>query len=363
MDNDVNKSVNNKTGNNLQHLPDKTIMGILLAGIFIMLVGIFVLLLVRTFRSPASVQDASADLQQKITDYANEQKQNDSVDIPQTIVVEPAEITTEKGDINSENSKTQTEETIDEEVELTSATIDKTAVVVDIEDENDIAYTKEFILKEMTPYFEANNLEAVWDLAHLKRYVKLSEGLKGSDTYYYQGDVDSEGLPDGKGLAIYENNTYYYGSWSHGMRDGNGRWYRFYINASDKITKNKKYQAHSYAGDWKNDLPNGSGAEHYDVDITKLESYERIIQNVVGNFTDGLYDDYMYANTVDYVGLVEEWYGTAVKGVFSSWEDISSRGEYYAWQNKDDKMLYMNINKSDNKNQGMREMLKPVSPK
>lgn len=329
-----------------------SIIAVLLAGIFLMLAGVFVMLLIRTFSKPGTAQDTSADLQQKITDYADEQKQNDIVDIPQAIVVEPSEITTD-----SEPQKAENGDVKGEEAALTSDTIDKTAVVVDIEDENDVAYTKEFILKEMTPYFEANNLEAVWDLAHLRRYVKLSEGLTGSGTYYYQGDVDSDGLPDGKGLAIYENNTYYYGSWSHGMRDGSGRWFRFYINASEKITKNKKYQSHSYAGDWKNDLPNGSGAEHYDVDITKLEPYERIIQNVVGNFTDGLYDDYMYANTVNYVGLVEEWYGTAQKGVFKSWEDISSLGEYFAWQNKDDKTLYMKIDKVDNKNQGMREML------
>lgn len=361
---DSDKNESSQTNNNLKSLLDRNgpIMGILLAGIFMLLAAVFILLLVRAFRRPESAEDKNADLQQKITDYADEQKQNDIVDIPQAVVVDSSDIVVEKKDDEletdePETDKTKADETKEEETVLTSNTIDKTAVVVDVEDENDVSYTKEFILKEMTPYFEANNLDAVWDLAHLKRYVKLSDGIKGSGTYYYQGDVDSAGLPDGTGLAIYENNTYYYGSWSHGLREGNGRWYRFYINASDKVTQNKKYQAHSYAGDWKSDLPNGGGAEHYDVDISKLEPYERIIQNVVGNFTDGLYDDYMYANTVNYVGLIEEWYGTADKGVFKSWEDISSLGEYFAWQNRDDDKLYMKIGKADNKNQGMREML------
>lgn len=339
---------------------NKKINNILLGGIFIILSGVFILMLVSAFRNTNNERDKNAELQQKITDYASEQQQNDIVDIPQAIVVDSSDVTANINDNESERTQENNSNSKDENIEdvtPVSDTIDKTAIVVDVEDENDVAYTKEFILKEMLPYFEANNLEAVWDLAHLKRYVKLSTGLKGSGTYYYQGDVDSEGLPDGKGLAIYENNTYYYGAWSHGMREGNGRWCRFYINASDKITQNKKYQAHSYAGDWKNDLPNGGGAEHYDVDISKLEPYERIIQNVVGNFTNGLYDDYMYANTVNYIGIIEEWYGTAKQGVFQSWEDIGLNGDYYAWQNKDDNKTYITVNKTDNKNQGIRELL------
>lgn len=325
---------------------------ILLGGILILLIGIFALLLFRTFRGNTSDKNDNEALQQSITDYASAQKQNDISELPQAIVVDSSEI-----DNEGNYEKPDSPEAVTEETKPTSDTVDKIAVVVDSEDENDISYTKEFILKEMAPYFKDNNLDAVWDLAHLKRYVKLSQGLKGEGKYYYQGDVDAKGLPDGEGLAIYEKNTYYYGSWSHGKREGNGRWYRFYINESDKITKNKRYQAHSYAGEWSNDLPNGEGAEHYDIDITKFDPYERVIQNVVGNFTDGLYDGYMFANSVDYVGLVEEWYGTAKMGVFQSWEDISSIGEYYAWQNRDDDKLYITIIKSDNKNQGMREML------
>ena len=332
------------------------VIWIFIGGISAILAGVIILFFVKIFTISPSSRDGNADLQQKITDYANEQQQNDMVNMPQTITVESSDVTIGKEDEGTVSGNEEVEES-GEEKPVTSDTIDKVAVVVDIEDETDVSYTKEYILKEMMPYFEANNLEAVWDLAHLKRYVKLSASLKDSDTYYYQGDVDSEGLPDGKGLAIYEGNTYYYGEWSHGVREGNGRWCCYYINASDKLTQNKKYQAHSYAGNWKHDLPNGSGAEHFDVDISKLEPYERIIQNVVGNFTDGLYDDYMYANTVDYVGLVEEWYGIAEYGVFKSWEDIGRRGEYYAWQNKDDNSVYIAIGKTDNKNQGIREML------
>ena len=239
-----------------------------------------------------------------------------------------------------------------------AADSDKTAVVVDIEDENDEAYTKEFILNEALPYFADNNQDAIWDLAHLKRYVKLSKELEGSGKFYYQGDVDGDGRPNGKGLAIYEKNSYYYGEWSHGVRSGQGNWFRFYISQKNKTNAMGKYMAHSYSGQWADDLPNGDGAEHYEVDISRLERHTRILQNVVGNFTDGLYDGDMYANTVDYIGNVEEWNGVANQGVFTLWRDMSAIGECSVWQNRDDTSLCMDIDKSENKNQGMRELLK-----
>ena len=325
---------------------------ILLGIIIVLLICIGALLLILTNRQKETVKDAAEALQQDIADYADEQKQNDKIASPSAqdaIIVEPSEIP----DV-SENSTAETfEETI-----IGSDTLDKTAIVVDVEDEKDVSYTKEFILSEMLPYFADNNLEAVWDLAHLKRYVKLSAGLKGTNTYYYMGDVDANGVPNGRGLAIYEDNTYYYGSWAHGVRSGDGRWYRFYIDEIGKPTTNKVYQAHSYAGLWSNDLPNGEGAEHYDVDISQIEYEGRVIQNVIGNFTDGLYDGEMYANTADYIGITEEWYAVAKKGIFELWRDMSSIGECAVWQNRDNPDLCIEIDKSENKNQGMRELLR-----
>lgn len=322
---------------------------VLLAIIIVLLIIIFVIVLVMPRRT-----SSTEALQQDITDYANEQKQNDKlVDVPvqEAITEEPIVVIPEAPETDVE-----TEEQASTVIE--SDTADKTAIVVDIEDENDISYTKEFILNEMLPYFADNNLEAVWDLAHLKRYVKLSSELRGTGSYYYIGDVDADGAPNGQGLAIYENNSYYYGSWLHGKRSGDGRWYRFYIDEIGKTVTKKKYQAHSYSGQWSNDLPNGEGAEHYDVDIEQLEYRERIIQNVIGNFTDGLYDGEMYANTVDYTGTAEEWNGVAHNGVFDLWRDMSRIGECSVWQNRDDPELCLDIDKSENKNQGMRELLR-----
>ncbi len=340
------------------HEPKIPVILILTGIIVVLLICILALLFLSPDKKRSSAEDSQEALQQDMLDYANEQKQNDMTAAPpqDVIVVENPALPATAEDALSEETPEVTETEEEEEIIPESDTIDKTAIIVDIEDENDVSYTKEFIMNEMMPYFADNNLDAIWDLAHLKRYVKLSAGLKNTGTYYYQGGVDSDGNPDGIGLAIYENNTYYYGSWSHGLRSGDGRWIRFYIDEIGAKPTKKTYQSHSYSGMWSNDLPNGEGAEHYDVDISQLTSKDRIIQNVVGNFTNGLYDGEMYANTVDYIGNVEEWDGVAHQGVFDLWRDMSRIGECSVWKNKTDSELCLDIDKSENKNQGIREL-------
>lgn len=337
-------------------LLQKPYMTPVLIGIIILLLICIIVLLVFMPRSSEQT-DSSASLeklQQDITDYAKEQKENEisASASGQAIVIPSTEESTD-------NAEEETEETTEETTStITSNDADKTAIVVDVEDENDVSYTKEYILNEAYPYFADNNQEAIWDLAHLKRYVKLSSELKDSNSYYYQGDVNAQGQPDGTGLAIYEDNSYYYGGWSNGVRSGEGTWFHFYIGQKDDANQYGKYTAHSYSGKWANDLPNGDGAEHYDVDISKLKVRERILQNVIGNFTNALYDGDMYANTVDYTGNVEEWSGITKNGVFTLWRDMSAIGECSVWQKTEDTSVYMDIDKSQNKNQGIRELLK-----
>lgn len=337
---------------------------VLLGVIVLLLICIIVLLVLMPGKK--KVSDANGNLQQNITDYAQEQKQNDvvqNVSGEDVVVKLPdqgdtgGQDTSVSGQEQPSGRKPEPYEPLTSD-DFVSADGDKTAVVVDIEDENDVAYTKEFILNEALPYFADNNQDAIWDLAHLKRYVKLSSELKGTNQYYYMGDVNGNGSPEGKGLAIYEGNSYYYGDWSDGKRNGEGIWFKFYIGQSDKDNAMGKYMAHSYSGQWAGDLPNGQGAEHYDVDLSKLAVRERILQNVVGNFSDGLYDGELYANTVDYTGNVEEWSGVTSKGVFTLWRDMSAIGECSVWRKNDDHSLCMDIDKSENKNQGLRELLK-----
>lgn len=357
---DLDKTVDGendmKDRGGLNELLQKPYMTTVLLGIIVVLLAcIIVLVLLLPGRRKQSADEVSGDVQQSITDYAKEQQQNDYVPdaSEEAILVEPAENEQEE-----KESEQDEEDEEDEEIEPVAADSDKTAVVVDVEDENDVSYTKEYILNEALPYFADNNQDAIWDLAHLKRYVKLSSGLEGMNQYYYTGDVDGSGKPNGKGLAIYEDNSYYYGDWSSGVRSGQGTWYRFYISEKSKRNAMGKYMSHSYTGEWANDLPNGQGAEHYDVDISKLQVRERIMQNVVGGFQNSLYDGELYGYTVDYTGTVEEWDAVASAGVFNLWRDMSAIGECSVWRNKDDHNLCLDIDKSENKNQGIRELLK-----
>lgn len=335
-----------------ESLLQKPVMTRILLGIIaILLICILVLLLLVSIQNRQKPQD----LQQNITDYAKQQEH-----LEQTLEEEPP-----KKEISEPGKPLETQIELTEEVaeelkeEIASADDEKTAVVVDIEDESDEAYTKEFILQEAYPHFEANNQDAIWDLAHLKRYVKLSKGLEKTGDFYYLGDVDGEGKPNGTGLAVYEKNSYYFGQWSHGERSGQGTWFRFYINQKNKTNAMGIYMSHSYAGAWENNLPNGQGSEHFDVDISKMMPDKgRIIQNVIGNFKDGLYDGEMYANTVDYIGNVQEWDGIAAEGVFSLWRDMSAIGECAVWRYRDDPAECLDIDKSENQKQGIRELLK-----
>lgn len=320
---------------------------VLLVIIVVLLAIIFVLLIFNPVKKRSA--ESVSTVEQDIMNYARQQQENEPVrennnePINEVIVVELQDPLT-----HSEAGSTDASQMLESGSKFE---------IINEEDENDISYTKEYILNEMAPYFADNNLEAVWDLAHLKRYIKLSEGLAGTNSFYYQGGLDEEGKPHGRGLAIYESNSYYYGAWVHGLREGDGRWYRFYIDESDEITLNQMYTAHSYSGNWKNDLPNGEGAEHFDVNADWKDGPDMIITNVIGNFTDGLYDGDMYANTVNHMGRVNEWNAVAGNGVFKLWRSMSSIGECSVWRNVDDKNLYIEIDKSENKNQGITELL------
>ena len=351
-DND-NREIEQQSFRDLLQKPYMT--PILLGIIVFLIICIIVILVLMRDQSKGEQSGINTDLQQTITDYANERKQNDHT----------SGLTGETVSINPVNEKEQ-DEMDQDDVSLPEAVIeitpvaedsDKIPVVVDAEDETDVSYSKEFILNEALPFFVENNHEAIWDLVHLKRYVKLSSELKDTNQYYYIGDVNSDGKPNGKGLAIYEDNSYYYGDWVDGVRSGGGTWFRFYINEKSKRNFMGAYTAHVYSGEWADDLPNGQGAEHYDVDASKI-SGGRVIQNVVGGFSNGLYDGELFANTSDGNRNIEEWDGVASNGVFVLWRDMSAIGECSVWRNKEDHNLCMDIDKSENKNQGIRELIK-----
>ena len=68
--------------------------------------------------------------------------------------------------------------------------------------------TEDNQLKELYEYWDAYKLDAVAELVRLERLQKVSEELEGKNKFYYYGSVDRLGRPSGKGVAVYEDNTY-----------------------------------------------------------------------------------------------------------------------------------------------------------
>ena len=178
-------------------------------------------------------------------------------------------------------------------------------------------------LKELYDYWEQYKLDAVGDLVRLERLQKISEELKGKNKFYYYGSFDRLGRPSGKGLAVYENNTYYFGEWKEGLRHGKGMWMEIAVYTEENKDMNKGVIEHSYNGQWSKDLPNGEGQEHFTYDYDVLKNTElpdgKYIANVIGDFKDGYYHGEMYVMTVDHEGNSKDWSGICKDGV---WEPV-----------------------------------------
>ena len=76
----------------------------------------------------------------------------------------------------------------------------------------------------------------------IKYSRKGSEGIVPGD---YNGEVNKNNIPHGKGECMYEDKHFYKGEWFNGKRQGKG-----------KLTWPNN---DIYDGDWKNDQPNGKG--------------------------------------------------------------------------------------------------------
>ena len=212
-------------------------------------------------------------------------------------------------------------------------------------------------MSEMKGYWEAGNMAAVEDLAYLPRYRAASEKLSGTTKYYYFGDTDSDNRPNGKGLAMYTDNQYYFGEWKNGVRSGNGMWIKFYVYDKNAKAKDSIYLQHSYSGSWANDLPNGDGAEHYDFIDENLDSDMTYNRNFIGNFKNGLYDGEMYITNYHKDGNVKEWSGTAVNGVWQPLGDTDGQGKYAVIVELTNPDNYQWMKVAENKNNGVSGLI------
>lgn len=208
-------------------------------------------------------------------------------------------------------------------------------------------------LKEMMTYWEAGNQEALDDLANLERFRAMSYQLKGTTAYYYAGDVNTQGEPHGTGIAVYADNQYYYGEWKNGLRDGNGKWMHYHIHASASYPDVILY--HQYTGSFKEDLPDGEGAEHYDLNTELFEENDRYYTNLIGSYSKGLYNGVFYLITSSNSDEYEEWEGTAKNGSFVYCKDQKDQnGRKPVVTDLADEENYIWMSDKENQNLGIR---------
>lgn len=217
--------------------------------------------------------------------------------------------------------------------------------------------TNEEMLMEMSYYWEQGNQAAVDDLANLAWFMKMSDSIKDEDTFYYYGERNAAGQPEGTGIACYADNAYYYGQWTAGKREGTGKWIRYYVYYDNDVTSDRAYTLHMYMGEWANDMPNGEGQEHYDLDMSKASRNDRYLQNVIGTFQDGFYSGEMYLTTLDPNGKQEEWNGLAEEGIWSPYGAATNKKEVPVCRDVTNDDNYLWIMVKNNKERGIQELI------
>jgi hypothetical protein len=215
-------------------------------------------------------------------------------------------------------------------------------------------------LKEMASYFESGNIDAVRDLAHLERFEAMSYSLKGTSDFYYYGDVNDKGLPNGKGIAVYASSQYYYGDWADGKRNGKGEWFTFYPNYSTYVVTE-----HMYSGDWKDDLPDGEGQEHYDYAPEYMNNSDVYLQNAIGGFSKGLYNGDMYIMNIDKTQSSDEWLGKCSNGVFARIDGAANdkKGNIPVLKMRQHEKILFYMAEKKNKNNGVSGIISGGSVK
>lgn len=187
-------------------------------------------------------------------------------------------------------------------------------------------------LEEIYAYWDEYKLEAVDDLIHLPRVRTLTNELEGTNCFYYYGGKDSKGNPNGKGLAVYEGNAYYFGEWKNGKRSGAGMYWKIYPDKTGSLNGVPGVIEHIYNGSWLNDYPNGEGQEHITYDCDIMEG-DYVINNVIGNFVDGYYDGELYIMTIEGKNSTTDWEAKAERGVFDYIDKTySASGRRKVWK-------------------------------
>lgn len=268
--------------------------------------------------------DDSDSLQQNIMEYADENQDAQTKESPQQ--VNSSSVVNQKDDAAVDSSGPMAEPTDntaneadnqgDTEEDLTpdSSPTPYQQVMKAQKDYSKVEFHAEEQLQDMMAYWSDNNQKAINDLVYLDHYLAMSWSLKGTKNFYYYGDTNGNGQPNGKGVAVYADNQYYYGDWANGVRSGNGTWMHFHIHQTKNI--NDMYTYHHYTGGWANDLPQGEGSEHYDYDMNLVTGNEGYVTNRIGSYDAGLVNGEFYLITIYADDSTKEWNAKADHGAW-----------------------------------------------
>lgn len=337
-----------------------------IAAIAIFLVIIIILCVVR-LQARNSGREAQSEMLETVTETAKEES------VLETVTVSDEETTADSTEESSEGNTIGAETALGENAETKESAQKDTQKDADgtkkpvsgrtisgndpFAGAESVNKTNQEMLMEMAGYWEENNMEAVDDLAHLAWFMKMSASIVDTDTFYYYGERNADGQPQGVGIACYADNAYYYGEWAGGKREGTGEWVKFYVYYDDDTTSDRAYKLQMYMGEWANDMPNGEGHQHYDLDMSKAANKSRYLQNMIGTFKDGLYSGEMYMTTLNWDGNQEEWNGVADNGIWSPYGAATNKKEVPICQDVDDEDNYLWLAVSQNKDRGIAELM------
>lgn len=302
-------------------------------------------------------QPETEDLQQSIMDYADKANPADSTLVKTEKVTDESlgkekEPTEAEKETASEKEDASSKEEEDQPVAEPSSTPYRQIMNTDKVDYSKVSYNRDEQLKEMMSYWADNNQKALDDLANLDRFKAMSWALRDTTDFYYYGDRNVSGVPEGKGIAVYADNQYYYGEWKNGVRSGNGTWIHYHIH--NATNKNDLYLYHQYTGSWAEDLPDGEGSEHYDYEMSLLKENTAYNNNLIGSYSKGLVNGDFYLTNIYSDGNVREWYAQAEHGswIYKS-ENKDKAGRKPVYVSNIDPNDYIWMLPKENKNIGV----------
>lgn len=246
------------------------------------------------------------------------------------------------------SSEPETEETVEED--------EGPVMELDVKNFKSVKYDTKANLKEMEMYMSEGNFEAMDDLAHLDRYLAMSYAYRDTMDYAYYGDLNSDGKPNGKGIAVYADNQYYYGDWVNGVREGEGLWAHYHVHLKTNVSDSIVF--HMYRGGFKNDLPDGEGQDHYEYDERFFQKDRNYITNYIGGFKKGLIDGELTVVSTDINGYIIQYNGIAHNGsleYISESRDAKKRGPVLVDMENPDNYYW--LSDKDNKNIGVKSYI------